>query len=181
MSVIVQQDATIYSFIIFLQTALHVSDDVFIHHQERTQNVITTSGTGRTVFAAVRWLGGVGTTPPRQRTAANTVRPVPDVITFWVSSWWWMRVSSETCRAVCRNIIKTVYSPILLDNYWHWFTMHGPMIIIFCNTFLYSLSIFLVLIPRRTSCNRRFGERSVSACNIKRFENRADRHPISTH
>jgi len=40
-------------FIIFLQTALHVSDDTLIHHQELTQNVIT-SGTGRTVFAAVR-------------------------------------------------------------------------------------------------------------------------------
>ena len=22
---------------------------------------------------------------------------------------------------------RTVYSRILLDNYWHWFTMHGPM------------------------------------------------------
>jgi len=46
-------------------------------------------------------------TPSRQRTVANTVRPVPDdVITVWVCSWWWMRLSSETCRAVCRNIIK---------------------------------------------------------------------------
>jgi len=34
MSIIVQQDATIHSFIIFLQTALHVSDDTLIHHQE---------------------------------------------------------------------------------------------------------------------------------------------------
>ena len=54
MSIIVQQDATIYSFIIFLQTALHVSGDILIHHQEHTQTVITTSGTGRTVFATVR-------------------------------------------------------------------------------------------------------------------------------
>ena len=60
LSIIVQQDATIYSFIIFLQTALHVSDDTFIHHQEHTQTVITTSGTRRTVFATVRWRG-VGT------------------------------------------------------------------------------------------------------------------------
>ena len=58
-------------------------------------------------------------TPRRQRTVANTVRPVPDVITVWVCSWWRMRVSSETCRAVCRNIIKTVYSRILFDSYWH--------------------------------------------------------------
>ena len=53
MSIIVQRDATIYSFIIFLQTALHVSDDALTHHQEHTQTVITTSGTGRTVFATV--------------------------------------------------------------------------------------------------------------------------------
>ena len=52
--IIVQRVATIYSFIIFLQTALHVSDDTLIHHQEHTQTVITTSGTGRTVFATVR-------------------------------------------------------------------------------------------------------------------------------
>jgi hypothetical protein len=46
-------------------------------------------------------------TPPRQRTVANTVRLVPDVvITVWMCSWWWMSLSSETCRAVCRNIIK---------------------------------------------------------------------------
>ena len=45
-SIIAQQDETIYSFVIFLQTALHVSDDTLIHHQEHTQTVITTSGTG---------------------------------------------------------------------------------------------------------------------------------------
>ena len=53
MSIRVQQDATIYSFIIFLQTALHVSDNTLIHHQEHTQTVII-SGNGRTVFATVR-------------------------------------------------------------------------------------------------------------------------------
>jgi hypothetical protein len=42
----------------FLQTALHVSDDALIHHQDHTQNVIT-SGTGRTVLRTVRWRGGV--------------------------------------------------------------------------------------------------------------------------
>ena len=38
----------------FLQTALYVLDDTLIHHQERIQTVITTSGTGRTVFAIIR-------------------------------------------------------------------------------------------------------------------------------
>jgi hypothetical protein len=36
LSMIVQQDATIYSFIIFLQTALLVSGGILIHHQEHT-------------------------------------------------------------------------------------------------------------------------------------------------
>ena len=53
-SVNVQRDATIHSFIIFLRTALRVSDDTLIHHHGHTQTVITTSGTGRTVFATVR-------------------------------------------------------------------------------------------------------------------------------
>ena len=52
MSIIAQQDATIYSFIIFLQTALRVSNDTLIHHQEHTQTVIT-SDTGRTIFGSV--------------------------------------------------------------------------------------------------------------------------------
>ena len=51
MSITVQQDATIYSFIIFLQTALDVLDDPSSEH---TQTVITTSGTGRTIFTTVR-------------------------------------------------------------------------------------------------------------------------------
>ena len=54
MSIIVQQDSTIYSFIIFLQIALYVSDGTLIHHQEHTQTLITISGTGRNLFVTVR-------------------------------------------------------------------------------------------------------------------------------
>ena len=65
----------------FLQTTLYVLDDTFIHHQERIKTVITTSGTGRTVFATDRCHVGVGIpTLPRQRLVANTVQPVPDVV-----------------------------------------------------------------------------------------------------
>ena len=90
-----KKEATIYNSIIFLQTALHVSVDTLIHHQEYTQTVITSSGTGRTV----RWRRGVVPTPPRQRTVANKVRPLPDVvITVWVCSWWWVEIPPEICR-----------------------------------------------------------------------------------
>ena len=67
MSIIVQRDANIYSFVIFLQTALDVSDDTLIHHQEHTQTVITTSGTGRTVVLP-------------SADVEESVRPVPDVV-----------------------------------------------------------------------------------------------------
>ena len=50
LSIIVQQDATIYSFIILLQTALHVSDDTLTG----AHSTVITSGTGRTVLATVR-------------------------------------------------------------------------------------------------------------------------------
>ena len=39
---------------VFLQTAVHVSDDNLIHHQEHTQTVITTSGTGRKILPIFR-------------------------------------------------------------------------------------------------------------------------------
>jgi multisubunit Na+/H+ antiporter MnhC subunit len=42
------------------------------------KTVITSSGTGRIVFAGGR--GGVVPTPPRQRSVAKTVRPVPDAV-----------------------------------------------------------------------------------------------------
>ena len=57
MTIIAQQDATIYSFIIFLQTALHVSSDALI------SAVVEESST-----------------PPLQRKVANTVRTVPDAV-----------------------------------------------------------------------------------------------------
>ena len=47
---------------------------------------------------------GVPTTP-RQRTVANMVWPMPDnVITVYVCSWWWVKVSPATCSAVCTEI-----------------------------------------------------------------------------
>jgi hypothetical protein len=42
-----------------------------------------------------------------------------------MSSWWWVQIPPETCRAVYRYK-STVYRCILLDNYWRIFMMHGP-------------------------------------------------------
>ena len=108
-SIIVQQDAAIHSLLfpancstcfgwyLHPSSGAHVNCNYSIWHW---LNRITT----------FRCCGGVGVitpTPPWQRKVANTVQPLPDaVITVWVCSWWWMTVSSETCRAVCRNIIK---------------------------------------------------------------------------
>ena len=61
---------------------------------------------------------GVRTDSSKTAESGNMVRSVPDaVIAVYVCSWWWVKVSPETCTAVWRW--GTVYSPILLDNYWH--------------------------------------------------------------
>jgi hypothetical protein len=104
MSIIVQRDATVYSFIIFLQTDLHVSDDILIHYQEHIQTVIT-SATVRTVFATVRWRGGVRT----QNTSADGSKygsTSARCCNYSLRVLLIMEVSPDTCRAVCRNIIK---------------------------------------------------------------------------
>ena len=124
----------------FLQIALRVSDDTLIHHQEHIQTVITTSGTGRTVEESER------------SSDSSTVRPVPDVvITVWMCSWWWMRVSSETRRAICRKYTKTVHSHILtiIDTYYTCFFRHAE-----CNSL------------------NNYGKERRSKCTIDRYEHR---------
>ena len=122
LSIIVQQNATIYSCIIFSadsstcfgwyphpSSGAHWNCNYIWHWSNRICNRPLTWRRRNSV-----------PTSPRQRTVANTIRSVPDVvITVWVCSWWLMRVSSEICRAVCRKYNTTVYSSILLDNYWH--------------------------------------------------------------
>jgi hypothetical protein len=53
MPITVQQMPLYTVLLYFLQTALHVSDDTLFHHQEHIQIVITTTGTGRTVYDIV--------------------------------------------------------------------------------------------------------------------------------
>ena len=120
-SIIVQQAVTIHIFIIFSanrsacfgwyphpSSGAHLNCNYNIWHWS---NRLLTWKCQNSVLNA-----------PRQQTVADTVWPVPDaVITVWMCSWWWVRVSSETCRAVCKKYNRTVYSRMLLDNYWHRF------------------------------------------------------------
>jgi len=111
----------------FLRTAVHVSDDTLIHHQEHIQTVITSSCTGQTVFATVHWRGGVGTSSVHRESFSIIVQQDATIYSSIIFSadsstcfGWWMRVSSATRRVVCKKYNKTVNSRISLDNYWQW-------------------------------------------------------------
>ena len=156
MSITVQQDATVYSFIIFSAD----SSTCFVWYPHPSSRVHSNCNyniwhwSNRICYCPLRWRSrNSGPTPPRQRTVANTVLPVPYVV---ITVWWWMRVSSETCRAVCRKYNKTVYSRMLSDNYLHWFTMHGPMNIKFIQwlSLLYALSVLSAKLTASLLCQR---------------------------
>jgi hypothetical protein len=117
LSVIVQRDATVYSFIIFSAD----SSACFAWYPRPSSEAHSNCNynirhwSNRICYRQLMWRSRNS-----EWTVANTDRPVPDVIiTVWMCSWWWTRVSSKTCRAVCRKYNKTVYSRISLDNYWH--------------------------------------------------------------
>jgi len=61
--------------------ALHVSSDIFAHHQEDL-NCITASGI---TYVAAR----------RQRHTCV----IPEAVIQCRSSWWWAKISLETCTA----------------------------------------------------------------------------------
>ena len=110
LSLTVQHDATIYSFITFSAD----SSTCFALYPHPSSGAHSNCNyiwhwSNRVCYRPLTWRSR---TPPRQRTVANTVRIVPDVITVWVCSCWWMGVSSETCSALFRKRNK------LLDNYW---------------------------------------------------------------
>ena len=104
LSITVQQDATIYSFY-YISAGCCTCFGWYTHPSSGAHsncNYIIWHCLNRICYRPLTWRS-----PPRQWTVANTVRPVPEVvITVWACSWWWMWVSSETCRAVLRNLIK---------------------------------------------------------------------------
>jgi hypothetical protein len=94
----VQLCRTIYYSLV----ALHVSSDIFAHHQEHL-NCVTSSGI--THYVPAGWYhGSVGTdfnsvpTLPWSQLAASYCVIPEDVIQFRCS-WWWAKISLETCRA----------------------------------------------------------------------------------
>jgi len=60
---------------------------------------------------------------------------------------WWRVSTPETCTAAYRNAINWI-SRILLESYWFWFTMYGPMYI----NFFYWLRIVIQLLIECYKC-----------------------------
>jgi hypothetical protein len=75
-----QRDA-LYRLIYYSKSAVHVSGDVFTHHQEHL-TVLAVSGS---VYPSSCWQQ-LGWT-------------LPDTVNTVKCSWWWAKTSPETCRA----------------------------------------------------------------------------------
>ena len=96
----------------FLQTALHVSDDTFIHHQERIQTVITISGTCRTVFATVR--SDSSTSADGSKYGSSSARCCNYSLSVLLMMDEGIIRNMQRCL---QKYNKTVYSRISLDSY----------------------------------------------------------------
>jgi hypothetical protein len=95
----IQQDATLHS-LFYLETALHVSGGTTTHYQKRKQTVSTASGICHTVTATCRYRGRVGTGLSVLWVAYATNTRCCRY--SCLSSWFWVVVPPETCRAVSR-------------------------------------------------------------------------------
>jgi hypothetical protein len=87
-----QQDAP-YRLIYFSKSALHVSGDVFSHHQEHL-SVFTVSGS---VHRSCCWL--VSRISIRDTSQQQLGWTLLDTVNTVKCSWWWAKTSPETCRA----------------------------------------------------------------------------------
>jgi hypothetical protein len=67
-----------------------------------------------------------------------------------MSSCWWVEIPPVTCIAVYRY---TVCSCIWLDNYWHIFTMHGPLNVKCMGICLNSCNTFQIHNYSKLICN----------------------------
>jgi hypothetical protein len=68
-------------------------------------------------------------THPQRRKVTDCL-PLPDALTaVYSSSWWWVNVSPETCRAVYKGIKHCTQKKVspCWNIFKNWFTMHGQM------------------------------------------------------
>jgi hypothetical protein len=84
-----QQNA-LYRLIYYSKSALHVSDNVFAHHQEH----LTVFTVSVSVHRCCCRLVSQGDTSRQQRGWT-----LPDTVNTVKCSWWWAKSLSETCRA----------------------------------------------------------------------------------
>jgi hypothetical protein len=108
-----------YTVYLYLETALHVSGCISIHHQERIQLYLQhlVLVTPLLLSAAVSWIrfecavGGLRH-PQHTQTGSNSSTITADSSNGVTNtrccryrcmrSWWWVQVPPETCRAVSR-------------------------------------------------------------------------------
>jgi len=75
-----------YTINLYLETALHVSGGTSTHHQERIQLYLQ-----HLVFVTPSLPAGTS----RQRHTCV----IPEAVIQFKCSWWWAKISLETCRA----------------------------------------------------------------------------------
>jgi len=99
-----QQDVTIPLNLLF-QSALHVSGDVFAHHQEYL-TVFTVSGSIHpSGYRMVSWLSFQLN---QDTSLQQLVWTLPDNVNTVKCSWWWPKTSPETCRADWNNKLSCI-------------------------------------------------------------------------
>ena len=94
-----QQDV-LYRLIYYSKSAVHVSDNVFAHHQEHV-TVFTVSGS---VHPSCCRCTRLATHIVQFQLIRDTSRQqlgwmLPDTVNTVMCSWWWAKTSPETCRA----------------------------------------------------------------------------------
>jgi len=84
----------LYRLIYYSKSALHVSGNVFAHHQEHL-TVFTVSGRVHpSCCRLVSWIRFIQDTSPQQLGWT-----LPDTVNTVKCSWWWTKTLPETCRA----------------------------------------------------------------------------------
>jgi hypothetical protein len=118
MSIIVQQDATVYSLLYFckLLYMLRVVTPPIIR-STYNRNYSIWHWSNRPCYVPLWWRGWNGSSSSNLFTIAEGSR---DGLTRarccnygYMCSWWWMELPPETCRAVYKNILNCIQSHLV--------------------------------------------------------------------